>query len=1208
MSAGHCHSASLSQNHKAQLANAYNELGKELASQKIRVVGNYTLGKVIGEGTYGVVRLGTHRLTGTRVAVKQIPKAMSSTLTREIHHHRQLHHPHVIQLYEVIATENHIWLVTELCSGGELFDYLVEKGRVSEAETRIIFGQLCLSVAYIHGKGILHRDLKLENVLLDERCRVKLGDFGFTREFERGSLLETFCGTTGYASPEMLQGKKYIGPEVDVWSLGIILYTLLTGGLPFDDDDDVVMRRKIIKGEYDDPEWLSDEVRDLIRKVLNQDSLQRLSISQILAHPWFTAHRPASPTAFQKTQPTDAAAEHLQDTSSNASDVSNTSAASEYFPSLASTITTPEHGSEEDGPLSDHGAHTIRRNASDVTIRKITEANGKSKVPQTETVVEEQPPALTLKVPCTPQQVSRSNSSSKDPPAYPIRTPVRTKRRSVSSALSDHEDSVINTPEPPVAQQNNFSTLLESPAPMIFSTPVEQRLLNSLSSLGLDTGQIVHSVLSDACDSSGSLWWMLIKKAEAAELDQGHNPVSENKSKRASSKKRIDKPRTHDPKQRPNELDAVSAMTRSAPELAFIPATPTAPNSATQTTPPQPTNPQPALSPSSSVDLTKSFPSTPGSSHRDANKTRKTRAGSVSILQRATTALEATGLVRKKSAEAVREEREKEKHKESERKQASGEETRSSQGSIPSKRPKSPPAKLEGQVAAEYDLDPSHLSSPWIMARPPKASSLESPSPTEATSPGDTLTALPNLGGVNSKGGNVGRNRASLLTAFRMWFDEGRRAKRKEARRNVGLPAAPGTPTNGRARGTMKRRGSGGSKRNTGHRAKHSVSSRRSSSVNSRRSSINSTAMLEGGYQDHVVAMTRQKSDPSRRSYGTHTPSSERGEYSRPSSVMSVTGRRHRKSPSQSSSGSMRTRTMSPTTTKYHRRESSGSSTRVVKQMQTPHRPRATGLHVRSDSATSSVHSLESSRRNSLYDPSESDGPCNISPYRTHRNSFDETTPRRSTATKFIAQKRQVPFMSPLTGSVGRSGWKKAWGVEPPGWQMRAMRPTTIEVLAISPVQENPTNIRDVFSGRPSLSVGHDDESDWVDEDEGTSYYVGGLGQLPSTTAATDRQNSTSQPPSPSPTGGFFNEPLTFSNASKFNNRAPKNRKVSPQWLGSGNTSARGKGQASGAGQPPQPIDAFGETIDGRTSRRQLPGGRSTAPVIQEEDEDEEEE
>jgi serine/threonine protein kinase len=143
--------------------------------------------------------MGTHRLTSTRVAIKQIPKAMSASLTREIHHHRQLHHPHVTQMYEVIATESSIWIVTELCCGGELFDYLAEKGRLGEDEAKGMFGQLCLAVAYLHEKGIVHRDLKL-------------GDFGFTREFERGSFMETFCGTTGYASPEMLQGKKYQGP------------------------------------------------------------------------------------------------------------------------------------------------------------------------------------------------------------------------------------------------------------------------------------------------------------------------------------------------------------------------------------------------------------------------------------------------------------------------------------------------------------------------------------------------------------------------------------------------------------------------------------------------------------------------------------------------------------------------------------------------------------------------------------------------------------------------------------------------------------------------------------------------------------------------------------------------------------------------------------------------------------------------------------
>lgn len=151
-------------------------------------------------GTYGKVRLGTHRLTSTRVAIKQIPKDMSAALTREIHHHRRLHHPHVVQLYEVIATESSIWLVTELCSGGELFDYLAEKGRLGEDESKALFGQLCLAVGYCHDKGVVHRDLKLENVLLDERCRVKLSDFGFTREYEKGSLLETYCGTTGCAS------------------------------------------------------------------------------------------------------------------------------------------------------------------------------------------------------------------------------------------------------------------------------------------------------------------------------------------------------------------------------------------------------------------------------------------------------------------------------------------------------------------------------------------------------------------------------------------------------------------------------------------------------------------------------------------------------------------------------------------------------------------------------------------------------------------------------------------------------------------------------------------------------------------------------------------------------------------------------------------------------------------------------------------------
>jgi serine/threonine protein kinase len=195
-----------------QLNSAYNELGKALFASEIKVVGNYSLGRVIGEGSYGQVRLALNRLTSTRCAIKQIPRSGAPPmLTREIHHHRKLRHPHVVQLYEIIATESHIWLAAELCAGGELFDYLVEQGRLQESEARRVFGQLCIGLAYIHSQGVVHRDLKLENVLLDERCNVKIADFGFGREFERGRVMDTFCGTTGYASPEMLAGRKYLG-------------------------------------------------------------------------------------------------------------------------------------------------------------------------------------------------------------------------------------------------------------------------------------------------------------------------------------------------------------------------------------------------------------------------------------------------------------------------------------------------------------------------------------------------------------------------------------------------------------------------------------------------------------------------------------------------------------------------------------------------------------------------------------------------------------------------------------------------------------------------------------------------------------------------------------------------------------------------------------------------------------------------------------
>ncbi|RXN24797.1 MAP microtubule affinity-regulating kinase 3-like isoform X2 [Labeo rohita] len=195
------------------------------------LIGNYRLLKTIGKGNFAKVKLARHILTGSEVAIKIIDKTQLNPtslqkLSREVTIMKNLNHPNIVKLFEVIETEKTLFLVMEYASGGEVFDYLVAHGRMKEKEARAKFRQIVSAVQYCHQKHIVHRDLKAENLLLDADMNIKIADFGFSNEFMVGNKLDTFCGSPPYAAPELFQGKKYDGPEVDVWSLGVILYTL----------------------------------------------------------------------------------------------------------------------------------------------------------------------------------------------------------------------------------------------------------------------------------------------------------------------------------------------------------------------------------------------------------------------------------------------------------------------------------------------------------------------------------------------------------------------------------------------------------------------------------------------------------------------------------------------------------------------------------------------------------------------------------------------------------------------------------------------------------------------------------------------------------------------------------------------------------------------------------------------------------------------
>uniref|UniRef100_A0A4W6ENJ4 non-specific serine/threonine protein kinase n=1 Tax=Lates calcarifer TaxID=8187 RepID=A0A4W6ENJ4_LATCA len=250
-------------------------------------IGNYRLLKTIGKGNFAKVKLARHVLTGKEVVyLTQHCVACFSQLFREVRIMKMLNHPNIVKLFEVIETEKTLYLVMEYASGGEVFDYLVAHGRMKEKEARAKFRQIVSAVQYCHQKCIVHRDLKAENLLLDADMNIKIADFGFSNEFTLGNKLDTFCGSPPYAAPELFQGKKYDGPEVDVWSLGVILYTLVSGSLPFDGQNLKELRERVLRGKYRIPFYMSTDCENLLKKFLILNPSKRGSLEQIMRDRW----------------------------------------------------------------------------------------------------------------------------------------------------------------------------------------------------------------------------------------------------------------------------------------------------------------------------------------------------------------------------------------------------------------------------------------------------------------------------------------------------------------------------------------------------------------------------------------------------------------------------------------------------------------------------------------------------------------------------------------------------------------------------------------------------------------------------------------------------------------------------------------------------------------------------------------------------------
>ncbi|CAO2836995.1 unnamed protein product [Amaranthus hypochondriacus] len=262
----------------------------------------YEVVKQLGAGNFGVARLMRHKETKELVAMKYIERGqkIDENVAREIINHRSLRHPNIIRFKEVVLTPTHLGIVMEYAAGGELFDRICTAGRFSEDEARYFFQQLISGVNYCHSMQICHRDLKLENTLLDGNAapRLKICDFGYSKSSLLHSRPKSTVGTPAYIAPEVLSRREYDGKLADVWSCGVTLYVMLVGAYPFEDPQDPKNFRKtitrIMAVQYKIPEYvhISQDCRHLLSRIFTTNPARRLSVKEIKSHPWFLKNLP----------------------------------------------------------------------------------------------------------------------------------------------------------------------------------------------------------------------------------------------------------------------------------------------------------------------------------------------------------------------------------------------------------------------------------------------------------------------------------------------------------------------------------------------------------------------------------------------------------------------------------------------------------------------------------------------------------------------------------------------------------------------------------------------------------------------------------------------------------------------------------------------------------------------------------------------------